>query len=80
MNARVDAARGSGDQVAFALGCRVNSWVRKAFSSKNFAYSRMKDWAVVSQLALLRTNEIDVLLSSEGNVQLVNSLRSWRDS
>ena len=45
-------------RMAFALGCRVNSWVIKAFSSKHFADSRMKDWAIVSQLALGETKSM----------------------
>ena len=38
--------------MALDLGCRVNDWIRKAFSSKNFADSRMKDQAIFLQLVL----------------------------
>ena len=37
--------------MALALGCRVNDWIRKAFSSKKFADSRMKDRAVFLRIA-----------------------------
>ena len=41
--------------MALALGCRVNDWIRKAFSSNNFADSRMKDRAVFLQLVAGKT-------------------------
>ena len=52
-------------RMVLALGCNVNNWIRKVFSSKNF-----------TNLGYLSTdstrrNEMDVLFSSEENFQLV---------
>ena len=46
---------------ALALGCRVNDWIRNAFSSKNLANSRMKDRTIVSQLVLGETKSMRAL-------------------
>ena len=51
------------------LGCQVNDWTRKAFSSKNFADSNVRSGHLFTVSA--RRNEIDELLSSEENVHLV---------
>ena len=56
--------------MALALGCRVNDWFSKAFSSKNLTDSRMKDRPVFLQLVPGET-KFTALLSSEENVQLV---------
>ena len=45
-------------RMALALGCEVNDWIKKAFSSKNFADTRIKDWAIVPQFALGETKSM----------------------
>jgi len=53
-----------------AIGCQVNNWIKKAFSSKNFANPRMKDWAIFPQLALGEMKSMHCCQRKE-NIQLV---------
>ena len=61
-------------RMALALGCEVNDWTRNEFSSKNFADTRIKDWAIVSQFALGETKSMQCAVVERGNAQLVKEM------
>ena len=61
-------------RMALALECEVNDWIRKKFSSKNFADTRIKDWAIVSQFALGETKSMQCAVVERGNAQLVKEM------
>ena len=61
-------------RMALALGCEVNDWIRKEFSSKNFADTGIKDWAIVSQFALGETKLMQCAFVERGNAQLVKEM------
>ena len=53
MNAIADEARDLVIRMALALGCRVNDWIRKAFSSKKLGRFKVAPYSFLSARALI---------------------------